>query len=295
MKTALVVLAAAAGLNMGVLAQPLPATKVRVFVSIQPQAYFVERVAGPYAEIGVLVPPGQSHETYEPTPRQMAGLSQADVYFRIGLPFETRLVEKIAAMDSTLSIVDTREGIKLRPMDEDHGDEHAGAPDPHIWLDPQLVVIQAEHIARTLVRHDSVHPAIFQRNLSEFENDLNRVDSIVAEALAPLRGRKLYVFHPAYGYFADAYGLKQVAVEIGGREPSAKQLAELIDQARRDSVRVIFVQPQFAKSSAEKVAEAIGGVVLPLDPLARDYLGNLERMAQEIKRALSRDNAGKRP
>jgi len=276
-------------------AQPLAARRVKAFVSILPQAYFVERVGGSQVSVEVLVTPGQSHETYEPTPKQMAALSEANVYFRIGLPFETQLIEKITAANLRLRVIDMREGIRLRPMDEGDAHERGGAPDPHIWLAPQLVKTQAEHIARTLGEFDPAHAPIFQQNLFAFQCDLNRVDSTIADVLAPLRGRKFYVFHPAYGYFADAYGLKQVAVETGGKEPSARQIAELIDQARQDSVRVVFVQPQFATNSAQKIAEAIGGAVVPLDPLARDYLDNLEQMAHEIKRALSRNAAGTRP
>ena len=103
----------------------------------------------------------------------------------------------------------------------------------------------------------------------------------------PLQGKTLLVFHPSYGYFADAYGLKQIAVEMGGKEPGARQLARLIDRAKEDGVRMIFVQPQFSKGSARTIAEAIGGAVVPLDPLARDYLENLERMARDINRAFA--------
>lgn len=274
-------------------AQIPAAGKIHVFVSIMPQAYFAERVGGSALDIEVLVAPGQSPATFEPTPKQMAALSGADVYFRVGLPFEDRLLQRIAAINDRLLVIDTRKGIELRSMDEGgdetnaHEHNHHGRPDPHIWLDPRLVKIQARTMADGLIRLDSTQTAAIEKNLGEFHSDLEQIDSTIAEILAPLKGRKLFVFHPSYGYFAEAYGLEQVAVETGGKEPAARQLAELIDRAIKDSVRVIFVQPQFSRRSAETIARAINGAVVPLDPLARDYLDNLGRMARAIERALA--------
>jgi zinc transport system substrate-binding protein len=269
------------------------ADKVAVFVSILPQVYFVERVGGNLVEVEALVLPGQSPATYEPTPKQMAALSEADVFFSIGVPYERRLLPRIAAALGELRVVDTREGITLRQM-EDHnhdgeseGHDQAGAPDPHVWLDPRLVKIQAGTICRELCRLDPAHKADFERNLEAFSADLDAVHARITEVLAPLKGEEFFVFHPAYGYFADAYGLIQVAVEMGGKEPSQKQLVELIDKAREAGARLIFVQPQFSTRSAQAIAKAIDGAVVPLDPLAEDYLENLTDMASKIEESLS--------
>lgn len=262
--------------------------RLSLFVSIQPQAYFVERVGGSHVEVEVLVGPGQSPATFELTPQQMAKLTQADAYFRIGLPFEKRLVGKIQTALSDLRVVDTHQGIKLRTMEHEH---HNDGSDPHIWLDPKLVKVQAATVCEELCRLDPVNVDAYKKNLETFKADLDEVDAKITQALEPLKGRKFYVFHPSYGYFGDAYGLTQVAVEVEGKEPGARQLAALIDQAKEDSVKVIFVQPQFSAKSAEAVAEAIGGVVVPIDPLARDYLKNLEDIAEKIVRGLAK--AGK--
>jgi len=262
--------------------------RLSLFVSILPQAYFVERVGGSHIEVEVLVGPGQSPATFELTPQQMTKLTQADAYFRIGLPFEKQLVGKIRAALSDLRVVDTRRGIKLRTMEHEH---HNDGSDPHIWLDPKLVKVQAATVCEELCRLDPVNVEAYKKNLETFKADLDEVDARITRALEPLKGRKFYVFHPSYGYFGDAYGLTQVAVEVEGKEPSARQLATLIDQAKEDSVKVIFVQPQFSAKSAEAVAEAIGGVIVPIDPLARDYLRNLEDIAEKIARGLAK--AGK--
>jgi len=263
--------------------------RITAFVSILPQAYFVERVGGEFVEVQVLVPSGQSPATFEPTPRQMAAMSLAEIYFRVGMPFEKQLVAKLAAANPRLKIVNTDSGIDLLPSavhDEHDGHDYHSELDPHIWLDPDLVHIQAQNIARALTELDSAHGLEFEKNLHVFQADLRRVDSVISAVLAPLAGRTFFVFHPAYGYFGAAYGLKQKAVEMGGKEPSAKQLAQLIEQAKAEGVRVIFVQPQFSRASAETVARAIGGAVVALDPLAGNYLENLETMAEEIRRAL---------
>ncbi len=277
--------------------------RLRVFVSIQPQAYFVERVGGPHVEVGVLVPPGQSPHAYEPTPQQVAGLAEAKVYFRIGLAFEDTLLRRIAPMMKGLKVVDTREGITLRKMTEAEGhseeDGHKGEPaamhegeapgtlDPHTWLSPRLAKVQAHTIGRALAALDPPHAADYERNLKAFEADLDAVDARLAQALAPLKGKEFFVFHPAFGYFADAYGLRQRSVEIEGKSPSARQLGALIDEAKKAGVKVIFVQPQFPRRTAEAVAQAIGGAVVPMDDLPRDYLANLDDMARKIQEALA--------
>ena len=143
-------------------------------------------------------------------------------------------------------------------------------------------------ICDTLAELDPDHADTYRRNLAAFDADLDRVHAQIAEALAPLKGQAIFVFHPAFGYFADAYGLKQIPVEIGGKEPTARQLAGLIDRAKAAGVKVIFVQPQFSQKSAGAVAAAIDGVVVPLDDLARDYLMNLENVAAKVKVALQK-------
>jgi zinc transport system substrate-binding protein len=288
-------------------AEVKPSDKVKVFASILPMAYFVERVGGPNVEVSVLVGPGQDPHTFEPTPKIMTRMAGARVLFKMGFPFEESLIKKIGSTFKNLEVVDLQKGIKLRAMteeekdaeearhghDEAKGREHsheAGEMDQHTWLDPQLAKIQARTIADTLVRIDPGKRAQYEKNLKEFHADLDAVHERLTKALAPVKGKSFYVFHPAYGYFGDAYGLKQVPVQIGGKEPSAKQLARLIDSAKEDGVKVIFVQPQFSKKGAEALAKAIGGAVVALDDLSPDYLKNLQDMAVKIESALGSQN-----
>jgi zinc transport system substrate-binding protein len=265
-----------------------------VFVSILPQAYLVERVGGERVNVHVLVLPGQSPEIYSPTPQQISALSRARLYFRVGVPFENALVSKVRDVMGNLEIVDTREGIELRVMESDHAHDevhpHSDGFDPHIWLSPVSVKQQASTMAAALARVDPMHAAEYDRNLAHFLGDVDATTARIRANLAPFKGRSFYVFHPAYGYFADAFGLRQVAVEAEGKRPTPKHLQELIGQVKAEGVRTIFVQPQFDRDSAEAIADAVGGTVEPLDPLARDILRNLEEMAAKIEAALIRDD-----
>lgn len=237
-----------------------PPEKIPVFVSILPQVFFVEKIGGDRVVVDVLVQPGQSPHTYAPTPRQMGKLAEAKVYFRIGVAFENAFIPKIENSLPNLLIVDTRQGISLEKstehVDED-GHTHEEELDPHIWLDPQLVKKQAEIIKITLTQLDPEGQTLYENNFSVFTAELDALHGRLTKALAPLRGKIFFVFHPAFGYFAKAYGLKQIAVETGGSTPSARHLAGLIAAARQKEVKVLFVQPQFSKKSAETVARAI--------------------------------------
>ena len=276
--------------------------RVKVFVSVMPQAYFVEQVGGSLVKVDVLVAPGQSPHTFEPTPKQMAKLAGAEIYFEIGMPFEAQLLKKVIATNKRLRIIDTTQGLKLRGYEQPDNQAarkgndakkefgahvHAEAErDPHIWLNPRLAKGIAANICDGLKAADPTHAPDYAKNVKELQSRLDGLDAKLTKALAPLRGKKFMVFHPAFGHFGAAYGLKQVAVEIDGKEPSAKQLAQLIDWAKKEGVKVIFVQPQFSAKNAEAVAKAIGGAVVPMDPLARDYIKNLEDMAGKIQKAL---------
>jgi zinc transport system substrate-binding protein len=262
---------------------------LRVFVSILPQKTFVERVAGARAEVSVLVGPGQSPATYEPTPRQIARLAGAGVYFRMGVPFEAAWLDRIRATSPGLRIVDTTEGIRRRAVDRAIGD---GAPagdgleDPHVWTDPALVKVMAGSIRDALARLDPACAEEYARNEAAFDADLDTLDARIRDRLAPVRGRAFLVFHASWGYFADAYGLRQIPIESGGKEPGPRTLAAVLERARALGIRVVFVQEQFSRRTAEAIAKEIGARVVAVDPLAEDYLANLWNVAEAFAAAL---------
>ncbi|MCP4643322.1 MAG: zinc ABC transporter solute-binding protein [bacterium] len=264
-----------------------------VFVSVLPQSYLVERLAGPHARVHVLVQPGQSPATYAPDMKQIAALAEADLFFRVGVPFEAALIPKIQEV-MTGTLVDTREGVPLRCLGEHHhhgnpAEDHAHGPegtDPHIWLAPACLKIQARTMRDALAAADPDHADVYTLNCDRLVEELNDLDHFLSLRLDRFKGRRLYVFHPSYGYFTDAYGLEQVAVEMEGKSPTPRQLQTLIERARKDGVTVIFVQPQFDTRSAEHIAKSIDGTVSVLDPLAKDIPANLRKMAKAIEGTL---------
>ncbi|TVO72516.1 metal ABC transporter solute-binding protein, Zn/Mn family [Sedimenticola selenatireducens] len=276
-------------LFFGVLAEAAP---LSVTVTILPQKFFVERIGGEHVQVSVLVGPGQSPETFEPLPRQMAVLSGSSLFHRIGVPFEDVWMEGLRSTYPELVFLDAREGVSLREMeaagghhhDDDAHHAHAGA-DPHIWLDPANVRIMIDHLRDQLITLDPQHAADYRENHTRFSNELAQLEQSIRVQLGPMKGRKFMVFHPSWGYFADAFQLKQLPIENEGKESGARTLMRLIDQARHESIRVIFVQQQFSTRQAEALANAINGQLVTLDPLAESYFDNMRKVASAISEA----------
>lgn len=273
------------------------AEKIPVFVSIAPQKYFVEQIGKDLVDVQVMVEAGASPHTYEPKPRQMAAISKARLYFAIGVAFEKAWLKRIHASNPGMLVVHTDHGIEKLPMiahhhhgenenhEKAHHDHHHGELDPHIWLSPSLVMVQAQNILSGLQEVDPDQRSAYETNYRAFVADLERLDEELKRLLSGKEGFEFMVFHPAWGYFAEAYGLKQVPVEIEGKDPKPAQLMKLIDLAKEHNIRVVFVQPQFSAKSAKQVAKEIGGQVVFLDPLALNWADNLRQAATKFKEA----------
>jgi zinc transport system substrate-binding protein len=278
----------------------IASNRLPVFVSIVPQKYFVQQIGKGLVDVKVMVQPGASPATYEPKPRQMSDLSKAVVYFAIGVPFEKTWLRKITDANPEIKVIHTDHGIEKIPMaehhhetdehrekrthEEDHHD-HAGL-DPHIWLSPPLVKIQARTILAALQEADPGNQSLYAANFRKFAARIDQLDADLKIFFTGKAGLQFMVFHPSWGYFAHAYGLKQVAIEIEGKSPKPAQLKELIEHAREKGIRVIFVQPQFSTKSAELIAREINGQVAFADPLAEDWIANLNHVADNFKEAL---------
>lgn len=281
------------------------AEKISVFVSILPQKFFVQQIGKDRVDVQVMVRPGASPATYEPKPRQMAALSKTNVYFAVGVAFEKVWLKKIAAVNPNMKVVHTDRGIqKIRMVAHHHhddagtkhgdGDNHGhenshrgnNGMDPHIWLSPPLVKIQAETVFRTLKRIDPSHRDLYAINYHRFVRSIDELDASLKEILAGKQGLQFMVFHPSWGYFARAYGIEQVSIEIEGKDPKPAKLKELIEHARESAITVVFVQPQFSDKSARLIAGEIGGRVAVVDPLAENWTANLQEVANQFKEAL---------
>jgi len=278
-------------------AEAFAAESVEVFAGIPPVAYLVECIGGDRVHVDVFIQPGQDPHTFEPGPRQIQALGKAKLFFKVGMPFENRLLEKIRGVHPEMTVVDTALGIKKRLLAADSsvagGDRadqniHGHSPeelDPHVWLSPPLVKIMAANIAAALEKIDPDGTPFFRANLLELHRELDAVDVKIRRELKPYEGKSFYVFHPAFGYFGDCYHLKQEAIEAEGKRPSPKQLRELIQKAKTEHGRVIFVQPQFDRHSAQTIADAIGGRVVPINDMEKDIIANLQDMAGKIGKA----------
>ncbi len=250
--------------------------KFRVMVSILPYADFVKKVGRDRVDVMVMIPPGASPATYEPTARQMAALESARLYIKVGsgLPFEEAWLDKIISSARDMVLVDASGGITI------HG------RDPHIWLSPRLAKQQVRNICRGLIRIDPDGRGFYEGNRDAFLSELESLDREIRKEFSGLADAQFMIFHPSFGYFAEDYGLRQVPIEIEGKEPGPRNLVRLIDEAKAKDVKVIFVAPQFSTKQAEVIARGIGGRVEFVDPLARDYVANLRNVTKSLKEGL---------
>lgn len=260
--------------------------KLNVYVSIMPQKYFAEKVGGDLVDVSVLVPSGTSPENFDPSPKQIVQLGSSDVYFTTGIPFENIFLDKLKAGKKKLVISECDKDVpKLRNPEHDeheeheHAHHHHGEFDPHIWTDPVLIKIMAQNIADTFSRIDPTHAASYDANLKSFEDELDSLQDELIQKLAPYKGRIFYVYHSAYTYFAARFGLVQKSIETGEKEPTPAKLRELVNQAKEDRVKTIFIQPEFPASGARRVAEAIGGKTVSMSVLEYDVSANMRKTA----------------
>ncbi len=263
--------------------------KINVAVSIAPLAEFVEAVGGDRVFVTVMVPPGASPHTYEPTPGQLKAVHRALTYVKVGSGIEFELVwlDKLLAVNRHLAVCDASRGVDLIAIDDHYHHKHkqdssTAARDPHIWTSPGNAMKMVENIRDCLIAADPANEASYHAGAESYIAKLRRLKTRIEEGLAVARHRKFMVFHAAWGYFASEFQLEQIPIEAGGKEPSARDIARQISKAKAENIRVIFIEPQFNPKSAETIARAVGARVATLDPLARNYLQNMENIADAV-------------
>jgi len=258
--------------------------KTVVAVTILPQAGFVEAIWGDKVEIVVMVPPGADPHTHEVTSDQMTQLSNAKMYAKVGSPIEFELVwmDKLIAVNKSMLVVDCSKGIDLT---ESQDPDEPGL-DPHIWLSVKNAKIMVQNICDGLVQVDAANKDYYEKNCAAYLEKLTALDGELAADLSGVRNRSFIVFHPAFGYFARDYDLKQIGVEQEGKEPDADYIVRLIEEAKEQNIRVVFVSPQFSTKSAEVIAKEIGGKVVIINPLAKDFIDNMHAIESAIKQAM---------
>ena len=257
------------------------AEKPLLYVSIPPQVWFVEQLAGDAFQVKVLVGPGESPATYEPRPGQIEELSRAAAFLSIDVPFEKAWLPRIRELFPRLKVFDVSSGISKRPVDDfralmgsgsetDEGHTH-GHLDPHIWLSPELAKTMAKNIMQALIEIDPAGEDRYRERLSRLVHSLGRLQEEVRSILGEDPKTPFAVFHPSWGYFCREFGLEQIPIEVRGKEPAPRELQAIIGYLREKGVRTIMIQKEFSRHAAMRIARSLNGEVVTLDPLGRDY------------------------
>lgn len=272
---------------------PLTATEKSkyVLVSVSPHKYFIEQIAGDTVKAGLFVPEGASAHTFEPTPKQMLAASQADIWFGLGEPFEKKAVGVMQSHRPSMRFVDLRNGLDMLYDHHCCCCRHGDGVDTHIWLSPRLALQQAKTITLALQELYPEHRKLYQQNLNRFLKELKELDDELKITLTPMNPRVVMVSHPAYGYFARDYNLKQLSIEFEGKDPTPGQLTKIFNQARESNIKTIFVQPQYSSKGATLIANEINAKIVILNPYAEDFMNSMREIAKEFAKSTKNDRS----
>lgn len=266
--------------------------RLSVVVTIIPQEEMVKEIGGNYVDVSVMVPAGESPHSYEPTPEQIIEISQSAAYFTVGsgVEFELTHLDTIMEQNRELTIYDCSKNIDVLSFDQHYGQKNyqktqekdQGGTDPHIWTSPINYKKMATVVLDGLIELDPSHQEVFNQNYQDYITEIDALHENISSLLSPYKGNSFMVYHPSWGYFGDTYQLKQIAIEDEGKQPGPTGIAAIIDQAKNKSISVIFVSPQFDTSSAETIAQEIGGEVASVNPLMTDYKETLQTLAATL-------------
>ncbi|WP_209319782.1 metal ABC transporter solute-binding protein, Zn/Mn family [Ancylomarina longa] len=254
-------------------------------VSILPQKFFIEQIAGDDFHVNVLIPPGASPATYEPTPLQMTKISHSMAYFRIGhIPFEEAWCDKIIESAGDIKVFDLSGDVKLiKNQGHHHGDHfHEEGIDPHIWSSPKTVEKIVQRLYLDLVQLKPNNQKKYEANLNIFLGKIRDLDILATKEFNGENMKAFMIFHPALSYLARDYGLKQIPIEMEGKEPSPAYMQHLVMEAREYNIKTIFIQKQFNKENAETLAREIGAKVVAIDPLSENWLMEMENIIRQL-------------
>lgn len=276
--------------------QEVPQPKrLKVVASIEPLAYFVERIGGDRVLVSVMVPPGANPHSYDPTPKQMVQLGEAALFVKAGsgVEFELNWMDRFLELNRNLKVCDASAGVALIPVSPADSLDAAprevqGQPmsDPHYWLSVRNARVIAANVEQALAALDPGNRARYAANRAALDTQLRSLDIDIRRKLSGSSGRSFLVFHPAWGYFAKDYGLVQIAAEEEGKTLTPVQMERIIGRARAERIKTIFVAPQYSTAQASAIARDIGGTTVVADPLSREYQANLMRVAEVISRSM---------
>lgn len=259
------------------------AQKPVVAVTVVPEATFAKAVCGNLVEVITTVPPGCDPETYEPTPKEKEDFSRARLYFAIGVPTEKANILPAAAEIETMKIVKLQDAVAKKYPDRTFP---SGGRDPHIWLSPKRAKVMVETIAQQCGELDPPHKVQYEKNAQDYSKQLDELDSDLKKIFSKIDSKSFLVFHPAFGYLAQDYGLTMYSLEEEGKEATPQHLQEMADLAKKQNIRAVFYQEEIDSKQSEAFAEEIGGKTVELSPLASNYIDNLKKMANTMAEAM---------
>lgn len=288
-------------------------TPLAVTVSIPPQKYFLEKIGGEDVTVTVMAARGQDPHTYEPTAAQMEGITKTELYFTIGVPFETQWVPKFHSLNLSMRVVDLlsaipriegkpdlalRDTLPGKGHDHEHGHDHEGAghvrhhhgldtDDPHAWLSPLDMMHAIPLITNALAERLPEKKEAFENRAKDLCGDIIALNSEISALFAGLKNRTFMTFHQGWAHYAHAFALREVSVELEGREPGSKSMAMLMDFAKANNIRVVVADPMTSRSSVEAIARNINATVMQANPLAEDWPGALREFSGKLAKTLA--------
>lgn len=254
-----------------------------VAVTVVPEATFAKAVCGNLMEVITTVPPGYSPETYEPTPKEKEELSLARLYFAVGVPVEAASILPAVADVKTMKVVRLQDAVAKQYKDRTFS---SGERDPHIWLSPKRAKVMVETMAQECGRLDAPHREQYEKNAQNYCSRLDALDADLKSTFSKVKTKDFLVFHPAFGYLAQDYGLTMYSLEEEGKEATPQHLQEMADLAKKRNIKTVFYQEEIDSKQSKAFAEEIGGKTVELSPLAPDYIENLEKMAKTMAGAM---------
>lgn len=262
--------------------------KISIVVSVPPEAEFVEKVGGDKVKVTAMVPAGANPHTYEPLPEQLKEVSSAKMYAQVGsgLEFENTWMDKLKETNKNMRVVNCSTGITFIP-NQDLDEHNENQYDTHVWVSPRNAKIMVENIYQGLIQVDPANKDYYNTNKNKYLQELDNEDKKINETLQTGKNRKILVYHPAWSYFCRDYNLTQISIEKEGKEPTPQGMASLIDQSKKDNIKIIFISPQFSRKSADSVASEIRGQVVMVDDLDKNYIDNLSKVADAFKNAMN--------
>lgn len=260
-----------------------------IYVAIPPMVTIVQAVAGNEWRVEALLRRNQDPHTLSLTPVQVQDLSGAAIYFSAGLSFEHALESRLSGNGVRLVFAHVWNAEDAHHHDhshyQDHEHHHHDHEDPHFWLSPAQLIVAADRVRDVLTEQDPDGEDGYEQRYLSFANRVGNIAGEARDVLAPHAGKRFYVQHGAFEFFADFADLEQVAIEAHGREPTPRHIQAVVDQARQENARVVFIQPQQNPEPARLVANAIGAELRTLDPLALDPVANMLTIAHELAHA----------